>query len=81
MIYNNSIDWNNVIKKEARGFDSANLGEVHKVRRDNAITKSAVVNKEVYVKPRSLVVEKFDGQRIMPRVTKEESESHYKVKE
>ncbi|MDQ2684523.1 MAG: hypothetical protein M3Y25_01620 [Thermoproteota archaeon] len=46
MVYNNSIDWNNVIKREARGFNDANLGEVHKIHRDNAITKSGMVNKK-----------------------------------
>jgi hypothetical protein len=74
MAYNDNIDWKNVIKKGARGFGDANLGEVHKIRRHNAITKSDMVNKEVYGIPRSFV-EKFDRQRLLLRITKEESES------
>ena len=49
MAYNNSIDWNNVIKREARGFGDTNLGEVHKIHRDNAITKLGIDNKEAYM--------------------------------
>jgi len=74
MAYNDSIDWKNVIKKGARGFGYANLGEVHKIRRDNAITKSSMVDKEVHDIPRSFV-EKFDRQRLLLKITKEESES------
>ena len=58
----------------ARGFGDANLGEVHKIPRGNPITKSGMVNKEVYDIPRSFV-EKFDRQRLLLRITKEESES------
>ena len=49
MAYNNSIDWNNVIKKGVRGFGDTNLGEVHKIHKDNAITKLGMVNKEAYM--------------------------------
>ena len=49
MAYNNSIDWKNVIEIGVRGFGDTNLGEVHKIHRDNAITKSGMVNKEAYM--------------------------------
>jgi hypothetical protein len=49
MTFNDSIDWKNVIKKETRGFDDADLREVQEVLRDNIITKSGVGYKEVYV--------------------------------
>ena len=74
MAYNDRIDWKNVIKKGTRGFGDANLGGVHKIRSYNAITKSGMVNKEVYDILRSFV-EKFDRQRLLLRITKEESES------
>ena len=74
MAYNDSIDWKNVIKTGARGFGDTNLGQVHKIRRDNAITKSGMVNKEVYDIPKSFV-EKFDRHRLLLRITKKESES------
>ena len=74
MSYNNSIDWKNVIKKEATEFDDVNLGEVYKIRRNNAITKSGMVNKEAYDIPRRFV-EKFNCHRLLLRITKEESVS------
>lgn len=77
---NNSINWNEVIKKEARGINDADLGEVQEVRQDNVITKAGVVDKEVYSFPTSLV-ERYDGHNLWFRVTKEEAESVYKIKD
>ena len=51
---NNNIDWNDVIKKEARGINDADLGEVQEIRLDNVITKAGVVDKEVYSIPKNL---------------------------
>lgn len=77
---NNSINWNDVIKKEARGINDADLGEVQEVRQDKVITKAGVVDKEVYSIPTSLV-ERYDGHNLWFRVTKEEAESVYKIKD
>ncbi len=49
MAYDNSIDRKNVIEIGVRGFGDTNLGEVHKIHRDNAITKSGIDNKEAYM--------------------------------
>lgn len=40
-----NIDWNDVIKKEARGLKDDNLGEVQEVREDVVITKVGIVDK------------------------------------
>ncbi len=77
---NNNIDWADVIKKEARGINDADLGEVQEVRQNLVITKSGVVDKEVYSIPKNLV-EKYDGHNLWFRVTKEEAESRYKTKD
>ena len=76
----NNIDFSDVIKKEARGINDADLGEVQEVRQDNVITKAGVVDKEVYSFPKNLV-ERYDGHNLWFRVTKEEAESLYKVKD
>ncbi len=47
MSTNNNIDWADVIKKEARGINDADLGEVQEVRQNLVITKAGVVDKEV----------------------------------
>jgi hypothetical protein len=77
---NNNIDWNDVIKKEARGINDADLGEVQEIRQDNVITKAGVVDKEVYSIPKNLV-ERYDGHNLWFRVTKEDAENVYKVKD
>lgn len=76
----NNIDWTDVIKKEARGLNDADLGEVQEIRQDNVITKAGVVDKEVYSFPKNLV-ERYDGHNLWFRVTKEEAESQYKIKD
>lgn len=80
MSTNNNIDWADVIKKEARGINDADLGEVQEVRQNLVITKAGVVDKEVYSIPKNLV-EKYDGHNLWFRVTKEEAESRYKTKD
>jgi len=77
---NNNIDWNDVIKKEARGINDADLGEVQEIRLDNVITKAGVVDKEVYSIPKNLV-ERYDGHNLWFRVTKEDAENNYKIKD
>ena len=76
----NNIDFSDVIKKEARGINDADLGEVQEVRQDNVITKAGVVDKEVYSFPKNLV-ERYDGHNLWFKVTKEEAESLYKIKD
>jgi hypothetical protein len=76
----NNIDFSDVIKKEARGINDADLGEVQEVRQDNVITKAGVVDKEIYSFPKNLV-ERYDGHNLWFKVTKEEAESLYKVKD
>jgi len=77
---NNNVDLSDVIKKEARGINDADLGEVQEVRQDSVITKAGVVDKEVYSFPKNLI-EKYDGHNLWFRVTKEDAENLYKVKD
>ncbi len=76
----NSIEWKDVIKKEARGLNNADLGEVQEVTQDNVITKSGVVDKETYCIPKSLV-QGYDGHNLLFGITKEEAENKYKTKD
>jgi len=77
---NTDIDWNDIIKKEARGINDADLGEVQEIRLDNIITRAGVVDKEVYSIPKNLV-ERYDGHNLWFRVTKEDAENIYKIKD
>lgn len=70
----NSVDWNLVLKKEARGINGADLGEVQEIHLDNVITKVGLIDKVTYSIPKSLV-ERFDGYKLMFNVTQEEADA------
>jgi hypothetical protein len=74
-----TIDWNQVIKKEARGLDDYDLGEVQDVDDEYIITKKGVVDKDKFYLPRDKV-SKFDGDKLWFEVSKEEARV-YKHKE
>jgi hypothetical protein len=73
-----NINWNDLIKREARGLDDDDLGEVQEVRPNEIVTKVGVVNKETYCIPKSLV-EGFDGHNVRFRISKEEAKAQYKI--
>jgi len=74
-----TIDWDQVIKKEARGLDDYDLGEVQKVDEEYVITKKGVVDKNEFYLPRNKV-NKFDGDKLWFEVSKDEARV-YKHKE
>ena len=42
----NIIDWNEVVKKEARGINDADFGEVQLTMGDTVITEKGIVDKD-----------------------------------
>ena len=74
----NNINWNDIIKKEARGLNDDDLGEVQEVRPNEIITKTGVVDKETYCIPKNFV-EGFDGHNLRFRISKEEAKAQYKI--
>lgn len=57
----NNINWTEVVKKEARGLNDADLGEVQEIQQEFVITKAGIVDKEVYSIPKNLA-ERYDGR-------------------
>ena len=74
------IEWNSTINKEARGIDGDDLGEIQGITETNVITKVGRASRETFSIPKSLA-DKFDGHKVMFRITKEEAESQYKIEE
>jgi uncharacterized protein (TIGR02271 family) len=72
----NEIPWDEIIKKEARGIDDADLGEVQEVNSDYVVTQKGILDKEWFHIPRNLVTS-YDGSKLIFRVTKEEAETSY----
>ena len=56
----NSIDWDNVVKKEAIGLNGEDLGEVLEVGSTYIITQKGIINKKRYYLPKKAITS-FDG--------------------
>ena len=69
------INWNDVIKKEARGLGDANLGEVQEVGDDYILTQKGVVYKDKFYLPKNLV-ERFDGHNLWFKITDDEADEY-----
>jgi uncharacterized protein (TIGR02271 family) len=72
----NDIPWNETIKKDARGIDDANFGEIQSVDPEYVITEKGIINKEIFSFPKNLVQE-YDGNRVIFGVTEEEARNSY----
>ena len=53
--YSSHIDWNDVIKKEARGINDEDLGEVKEVGDTYVLVQKGVINKEKFYVPQNEV--------------------------
>ena len=72
---NETIDWAKVIKKEARGLDDYDLGEVQEVNEDIVITKKGIVDKDRFYLPRSKAL-RFEDHKLWFEVSKEEAKAY-----
>ena len=73
----NNIDWDEVVKKEARGTNDADFGEVQLTIGDTVITEKGITDKKRYYLPKSLV-DKFDGHTLCFRITEDEAYNKYR---
>jgi uncharacterized protein (TIGR02271 family) len=69
-------DWNEVIKKEVRGRNDANLGEVVEVRDDIVVTERGTLNKEKFYLPKS-IPHGFNGHTLLFDITEEEAKDRF----
>jgi uncharacterized protein (TIGR02271 family) len=69
-------DWNEVIKKEARGRDDADLGEVLEVKDDTVVTERGTLNKEKFYLPKS-IPHGFNGHTLLFDITEEEAKERF----
>ncbi|HEX7208877.1 MAG TPA: YsnF/AvaK domain-containing protein [Nitrososphaeraceae archaeon] len=70
------IDWDDVIKKEARGINDEDLGEVHEVGDTYVLVQKGLINKEKYYVPQK-EVESYDGNILRFKLSEEEIKSKY----
>ena len=58
-----SIDWNNVVKKDARGADDSDFGEVQEVGQNYVLVQKGTIEKERFYIPKYLV-QGYDGDTL-----------------
>lgn len=73
----NITDWDEIVKKEARGINDYDLGEVHEVEPEIVVTKRGLVDKDKFYLPKTLV-ERFDGDKVWFSITKEDAQNYKK---
>ncbi len=76
MEYTDNFPWKETIKKEARGIDNADFGEIQSVDPEYIITQKGIIDKEIFSFPTNLVQE-YDGNRVIFKVTEEEARNSY----
>ncbi len=76
MVTTSNIDWNDVIKKEARSNGDEDLGEVQEVGPNYVLVKKGLINKEKFYIPKDQV-ESYDADTLRFRVSEEEVKSKY----
>jgi uncharacterized protein (TIGR02271 family) len=73
---NDNIDWDDVIKKEARGSEDEDLGEVKETGQDYVLVQKGMINKEKFYIPKNMV-ESYDGSVLRFNLSKEEVKNRY----
>jgi hypothetical protein len=71
------IHWDDIVKKEARGIDDADFGEVQLTIGDTVLTEKGIADKNRFYLPKSLV-DKFDGHTLWFNITEDEAYNTYR---
>jgi hypothetical protein len=73
----NEINWSEVLKKEARGINESDFGEVQEIALYYILTERGLINKDKFYLPRELV-EGFDGDKLRFAISEEDAEEKFK---
>ena len=68
---NPTIDWNDVIKKEVRGINDEDLGEVQQVEDNYVLVQRGIINKEKFYIPKDQA-ESYDGDVLKFKFSEQE---------
>jgi len=66
-----NIEWNDVLKKEARGTDDEDLGEVQEVQGNYVLVQKGLINKEKFYIPKDQA-ESYDGDVLRFKISQED---------
>ena len=73
----NKMNWNEIIKKEAKGVNNFSLGEVQEIGPNFILTQKGTFSKTKYYIPKYLV-RGFDGSTLWFNVTEGQAETEFK---
>jgi uncharacterized protein (TIGR02271 family) len=71
-----NIDWDDVTKKEARGSNDEDLGEVQEVGQNYVLVQRGMLNKKKFYIPRDLA-ESYDGTVLRFKISEEDAENRF----
>lgn len=66
-----NIDWNDVIKKEARGINNEDFGEVQDIQGQFVVVQKGIVDKEKFYIPKDLA-NSYDGTKLKFKFSEKE---------
>jgi uncharacterized protein (TIGR02271 family) len=69
-------DWNEVIKKEARGLNDADLGEVQEVNENYVVTQRGTISKEKFYLPKS-ITHGYNGRILLFDITEQDAKEKF----
>ncbi len=72
-----NVDWDQVVKKEARWINDADFGEVQLTIGDTVVTEKGIADKNRFYLPKNLV-DRFDGHTIWFNITEDETNNTYR---
>jgi len=73
--YGGFLKQENLIKKEAKGIDSTDLGEVKEITSNSIITEKPNGEKDKFIIPKNLV-ERFRDENVLFQITEKDSETY-----
>ena len=66
------INWDDVIKKEARGIDDLDLGKVQDVSEDKVVVQKGIIEKNVYQAYPKSQIKSYDGEVLRFNISESE---------
>jgi hypothetical protein len=73
---NSDINWNDVIKKEARGINNEDFGKIQDIQGQYVLVQKGIFNKERFYIPKDLA-ESYDGYVLRFRFSEQELNQYY----
>jgi len=75
MSENSKIKWSDMIKKEARGINDFDLGEVQEISEDYVITERGLAQKNKFIIPK-ILSSRYDGHNLHFNISEQEASKY-----